>query len=143
MAKAGTLLSYQSYLAKARAWKASRKSVSLSFEHEVQAQAARALSATRDLAMSTLRMTSQIKQAGQLDRMIDSTIAGTQAGGPAQISDLWGHVANDPSTRQAMRDQSLTDDLFASMNDGRQLEALPLAPWATRRRQDLLELVID
>jgi hypothetical protein len=117
MAKAGTLLSYQSYLAQARSWKAARKTVPLSFEREVQAQAAQALSDTRDLAMSALRMISQMKQAEQLDRIMDFAIAGIHAGGPAQIKDLWAHVANDPSARQAMKDQGLTDDLFAAMND--------------------------
>lgn len=116
MEKAGMLLSYQNYLAQARSWKAARKSVPQSFEREVQAQAAQALSDTRDLAASMLRMTSQMKQAGQLDRMIDSTIAGIQAGGPARISDLWAQVSTD-TVKQALKNQGLTDDLFAVINN--------------------------
>ena len=117
--KAASLASYQSYLAQARTWKASRKSVPLSFERQVQAQAAQALSDTRNLAAATLRMTSQMKQAGYFDRLLSSLIAGVQAGGPAQISDLWAHVTNDSSARQVLRDQGLTDDLFATINDAK------------------------
>lgn len=115
--KASSLLGYQNYLAQARAWKAARMGVSLSFESEVQTQTAQALSDTRDLASSALRMTRHMKQAGHLDRLLSSLTAGVQAGGPAQISDLWGHVANDPSSRQAFKDQGLTDELFAAIHD--------------------------
>ena len=54
----------KSYLAQARSWKAARKTVPPSFEREVQAQQPGC--STRDLAMSALRMISQMKQAEQL-----------------------------------------------------------------------------
>ena len=118
MAKAGTLLSYQSYLAQARSWKAARKTVPAgALSAKSKRRQPKLCPDTRDLAMSALRMISQRKQAEQLDRIMDFAIAGIHAGGPAQIKDLWAHVANDPSARQAMKDQGLTDDLFAAMND--------------------------
>jgi hypothetical protein len=111
------LLGYQNYLAQARSWKAARKGVPLSFEREVQAQASQALSDTRDMAAATLRMTKHMMQAGALEGVFDSLVAGLQAGGPAQIKDLWNHVANDSSARQVLKDQGLTDDLFTSINE--------------------------
>src|SRR4051812_49150636 len=66
LAKVSSLLGYQDYLAQARSWKAARKTVPISFEREVQAQASQALSDGHALAAATLRLTNHLKQAGEL-----------------------------------------------------------------------------
>jgi hypothetical protein len=116
--KASDLLSYRNYLAKARAWKASQKASTLDFDREVQAQASQALADTRDLAAAVLRVTSQMKHAGQLDRALNSWIAGLEGSGPVQITDLWNGLVNDPSTRQLLTKHGLTDALFSPVNEG-------------------------
>jgi hypothetical protein len=118
--KAASLHGYQTFLTQARRLKAGNKTVPRSFEREVQAQASQAVSNARDLATATLRMTKHLKQAGHLDRMLDSWIAGVKASGPVQVQDLWSDIVNNPEARQGLRDQRLADDLFASIHENMQ-----------------------
>jgi hypothetical protein len=115
--KASSLLGYQNYLTQARAWKAARKSVPLSFEREVQAQAKEALADARELAAGTLRTTKHLKQAGELDCMLDTWIAGVKASGPVQVQDLWSDLEDDPEARQVLRDEGLTDELWTAISE--------------------------
>lgn len=115
--KAGSLHSYQTFLAQARSWKAARKSVPRSFEREVQLHATQAVADGREIAAATLRSARHLKQAGHLDRVLDSWIAGVKASGPVQVQDLWVDIAEDAQARQTLRDQGLTDTLFAAMDE--------------------------
>jgi hypothetical protein len=113
--KASNLLGYQNYLTQARRWKAARGGVSRSFEREVQAQAREAFADVRELAASTLRITRQLKQAGELDRMLDAWIAGVKASGPVQVQDLWNEVENDPRVHQLIKDDGVSDEVWAGI----------------------------
>jgi hypothetical protein len=115
--KASSLLGYQNYLTEARAWKATRKSVPRSFEREVQTYANQALVDVSDFATATLRMTRHFKQAGELDRMLSSWVAAVQASGPVQVQDLWSDIVNASEARQMLRDEGLTDKLFAAVDE--------------------------
>jgi hypothetical protein len=115
--KAADLLGYRNFLTQARGWKAARKEISSAFEREVQAQATQALSDGRDLVAATLRTTKHLKQTGTLDRALDSWIAAVHASGPVRLQDLWSDLVGKPEPRRLLRDQGLTDDLFAAMNE--------------------------
>jgi hypothetical protein len=115
--RAASLHGYQTYLTQCRTWKAGHKRVPRAMEHELQAQASQALADARDLATATLRMAKHLKQAGHLDRMLDGWIAGVKASGPVQLQDLWGDIANDAQARQLLRDEGLTEELFAPIGD--------------------------
>ncbi len=116
--KASELLGYQEYLAKARAWKARQKSSTRGVEREVHAYANQALADSREMASAVLRVTSQMKQAGEIDRGLQNWITGLEGTGPVQVKDLWNGLVNDPATRQALKDHGLTDTLFASAHEG-------------------------
>jgi hypothetical protein len=115
--RATRLLGYQQYLNQCRSFKAQRKSVSLSFEREVQTQAKQAVSDGHELAASVLRTTRHLERAGQLDRLLIAWTAGVRAAGPVNARDLWSDVVNDSQARQLLREQGVTDPLFAALNE--------------------------
>lgn len=115
--KAFSLHDYQDYLARARSWKAARRSVASGFEHEVQAQASQALADVRELTAATLRTTRQFKQTKELDRILDTCISGIKASGQVQILDLWTDVENDLQARQMLREQGMTDALWTVFSE--------------------------
>ena len=49
--------------------------------------------------------------------MLDGWIAGVKASGPVQGQDLWSDIANDAQARRLLRDEGLTDELFAPIDD--------------------------
>ncbi len=114
LTRASNLLAYQNYLSAARSRKASSGGVPSSFELEVQAHASQALSDVRDLAASTLRNVSRLKQAGTLDQALDTWIAGVQAAGSVQAQDLWSEVINDPATPQLLKDHGIADGVWTA-----------------------------
>ena len=111
-AKASSLLGYHDYLTKARSWKAAQDGVGLEFEREVQAQASQALSDVRELAAASLQVTKHMRQAGELDRALNDCMAGIKAAGPVQIQDLWDMVESESKTRQVLKDEGLTDEMW-------------------------------
>lgn len=115
--KGASLHGYHTYLTQCRQWKARHKSVRRAMEREVQVQASQALADARDLATATLRMTRHLKEAGYLDRLLDSWIAGVKASGPVQLQDVWTGLASETGARQLLRDQGLSDELFAAIDE--------------------------
>lgn len=113
--KATSLLAYQQYLTQARNWKGQAKALPAGFEREVKTQAAAALTDTRALASAALRMTSQFKQSGELDRMLSSWITAIQQSGPVQTADLVADLENQTSIRQTLQAEGVTDDIWGSL----------------------------
>jgi hypothetical protein len=113
--KATALIGYQAYLGGARSWKARARAVPIGFEREVQAQAAGALADTHALASAALRMTSQFKQSGQLDRMFTGCTATLAQSGPVAASDLVAGLQHDPSIRETLRNEGVTDEVWTSL----------------------------
>jgi hypothetical protein len=110
-----SLRGYQEYLTQARSWKARAKTLPTGFERELQTQAAGALTDTRALASAVLRITSQFKQAGELDRMLSSCASAVRKSGPVHSADLLADLENEPSIRQILKDEGVTDDLWNSL----------------------------
>jgi hypothetical protein len=110
-----SLRAYQQYLTQARSWKGRAKTAPVGFEREVQAQATGALTDTRALASAALRMTSQFKQSGELDRMLSSCISAIRQSGPVQSADLISDLENEPSIRQLLQAEGVTGDIWNSL----------------------------
>jgi hypothetical protein len=115
--KASSLLGYQNYLARARAWKAGQKASTPTFERGVLAQATQALGDARDLAAATLRVAGQMRHAGALDQTLNNWINALKESGPVQVKDLWNGLANDASVREMLAKHGVTDELFAPIGD--------------------------
>jgi hypothetical protein len=113
--KATSLLGYQQYLTQARSWKAARNTLPAGFEGEVQAQAVRAVADSQALAAAALRMTSQFKQAGEVDRMLSGWVAAIGQSGPVQTADLLADLENQTSVRQTLQAEGVTDEIWSNL----------------------------
>jgi hypothetical protein len=110
------LLGYWKYLAKARRWKAARGGAPAAFEAEVRSQAARALASARELAAATLRTTSHLANAGELERTVSAWSAAAGSAGPVRVEALWDELTKDDGARRLFREQGVSDALFAGMD---------------------------
>lgn len=113
--KVGSLLGYQQYLDQARSWKARGAAIPTGFERELQAQAGGALADTHALAQAALRMTSQFRQAGHLDRMFTGWIGALERGGPVAAADLLADLQHEEGIRQTLRDEGVSDDMWSTL----------------------------
>jgi hypothetical protein len=110
-----SLRGYQEYLTQARSWKARAKNLTVGFEREVQTQAAGALTDTRALASAVLRITGHFKQSGELDRMLSSCTSAIRKSGPVHSADLLADLENEPSIRELLKAEGVTDDLWSAL----------------------------
>jgi hypothetical protein len=115
LGKVSSLLGYSRYLDQARTWKAGGAAIPAGFERELQAQAGGALTDTRELASAALRMTSQFKQAGHLDRMLSGWVGTLEQTGPVAAADLLADVQHDERVRQTLRDEGISDDVWNTL----------------------------
>jgi hypothetical protein len=113
--RAHSLLGYHTYLTQARAWKAARGSAASSFEREVQVHAASAVDDTRSLAVAAVRMTTEFKRSGALDRMMAGSVAAIEARGSVTLGDLHRELEADASIRQRLKTEGVSDELWAAM----------------------------
>jgi hypothetical protein len=116
--RVSNLIGYRTYLAKARSFKAARTGAAPDFERDVRTHAAQALEDGKDVAAALLRQTKQDKHTGVLDRALDAWISSVSMSGPVETHDLWSEIANDASTRQILRDNGMTDEMFAAVDEG-------------------------
>jgi hypothetical protein len=110
-----SLRGYQEYLTQARSWKGRAKVLPAGFEREVRTQAGGALTDTRALASAVLRMTSQFKQSGELDRMLSSCTSAVRESGPVHSAELLADLENEPSIRQILKAEGVSDDIWSSL----------------------------
>jgi hypothetical protein len=115
LSKSSSLLGYQQYLTHTRNWKGEGAVPTAGFTRAIQAQAAGAVVDTQALTSAALRITNQFKQAGRLDGMLSSWVAVIQQGGPLRTADLVSDLENQPSIRQTLKDDGITDDIWNSL----------------------------
>jgi hypothetical protein len=113
---ANDLLGYWMYLAKARRWKAARGGAPMAFEAEVQSQASQALASAHELATATLRTTSHLAEAGELERSLAAWSAAVGAAGSVRIEAVWDEVRKADGARRLFREQGVSDALFAGID---------------------------
>jgi hypothetical protein len=115
--KATSLLAYQNYLAQARRHKASRQSVSLEFEREIQAQARVALSEMQTLGGSGLRLIKHIKNAGMIGHILERWQDAVNVAGPVQAETIWDDMLADAETRRAFTSLGISDEILTRVAD--------------------------
>lgn len=113
--KAASLLSYQQYLASARAVKAKRGSVQASFEQNVLAQAIQAQSDLQALSAASLRMLQQVNHTdfwGPFLGNVSSTLGGN---GPVTANELWNEALPTIQNSTVYANFGLTKALAAAV----------------------------
>jgi hypothetical protein len=110
--KTRALVAYRQYLTEARAFKASRRTVSQEFERAIQAHAGRALEDAESLAGAALRATRQMTQAGFSDSMLDQITAGLQTTGPLSVKDMWRDLVGDQASLALLRQRGITEQIM-------------------------------
>ena len=114
-ARAASLLSYQQYLASARAVKAQRGSVPASFEQTVLAQAIQAQSDLQALSAAALRMTQQVNHTDFWGQFLNNISATLAANGPVTANELWNEALPTIQNSTVYANVGLTKDLAATV----------------------------
>jgi hypothetical protein len=118
LSKASNLIAYQKYLAAARGVKAQRKSVSLAFERNVQAQASNALDDLQTLCGGALRLTQQVNHTDFWSQSLTRMASALGSSGPVTAKQIWAEVQEglqNPQYKSALEAAGLTDDVTGAL----------------------------
>ena len=134
-----SLRCYRDYLAAARAEKARRKGVSMSFERAVQEQARNARKDVESFAGAMLRLIQQYNQTKIWDQMLDKAAVGIRASGPVNARELWRGLRDNDAWMSRLRESGVSSEMEGVLDDT--LESMN-ATVSLRRGKPIVEVLV-
>jgi hypothetical protein len=115
--KASNLLSYQRYLAAARAVKARRKGASVSFERSVLAQARQAREDLDAFTAAALRMTQQVNQTDLWRHTLAGAAQSLPDTGPTTPAATWTELMGSEQIRTALATHGVSPEIAGTITE--------------------------